>query len=307
VTRTHLHPVLAAALALAACEGGSGSPSGGAPTPTPTVTPNPSPTPAPTPTPSNPFLANIAGPPGVTLDVDAACTSAPPRYSGTVLNNPGLGTVTLGSYGTLVAAAGSPTPRLTIAPYGANALEFYRSEVSASPYASDFFSLSDHTIQLLTTRFLATPNATVGLTDYGRLCFFAAGPPPAARPATIVTFRGSADGLIQSGNLARRLFPGHVDGTVNLAAGTGSIRLQLNTYYEVPIGDDFPVTIGSATANLKLAGNEVEPAALSAPPEWTGTISGQLVGTSGMILVFRVQNPAGQQIWGAAALDSGAF
>ena len=182
---------------------------------------------------------------------------------------------------------------------------FLRVPTADSRQFSLFGSLSDFSMAVVNTLATLPPSATYGYTDRTTLCFYATGLAPPSN-ALQAGYDGRADGLFQTAAGARRLYGSVVDATVNSAAGTGTLTMELTAYASAfpDLAAQTPTPVGKVTANLIFADGQVTASGITAPAGFTGTIAGEIVGPDGLILVFEFRDAAGSVIWGAAALDN---
>jgi hypothetical protein len=185
---------------------------------------------------------------------------------------------------------------------------FYILTTSVDARYRNFIHLADFNLSVVKIAAFGAPSVTFGMTDFTKPCFFAGGLPAGTRTG-IVPYRGTGDGLAQTATATHRLLLSPAEATVNHTTGSGTFQLQLRGYPSAftDTSVQTAVPLGTLSANLTLIGDRVEPAALSGLAGYTGTVTGQLVFTTGLALVFEVHNAAGEVTWGAVALDSAAF
>lgn len=242
-------------------------------------------------------LAGVAA--NGTLQFRRACTSSPIDYNtfGEPAGIRSIGTITLSAPENGLYLVGPER----VAAFGDT---FYRPSSMGKQYTV-FGSLSDFLLAFANTTASTQPAATFGFTDRTALCFHAAGIPPAS-DALQAAYSGRADGVLQTATGTQRLFGSKATLDMSTGARTGNLRIELSGYSGAfPAFDgQTPGTIGNLSAALAFSGNQIAASNVAGPGTFTGSMSGQLVGTHGVILVFELKDAAGSILWGSAALDN---
>ena len=346
-TSTFLSPIsrakpvagAALALALAACGGGSsGSAAGGggavAVAPTPTPAPTATSTPIPTPTPTSFSTAAIAGAlPGQSLRTAQACAFGDFTFAGSPPRLSGIGTIyDTGAFnGAFNGAAGNG---LDIVYRGSDSYDliFGFDDVGlirpgdkrpSATAAYDNFNLGNgfefeiyrnvgaQSLQRVTigregSPIGADPKAT------GYTCFYAAGLSDTSLPGSGTTnYAGFADGIALIGGKASRLFGSTATASLDYAARTGTLRIDL-AGRDAPFGeflDAAATPSGRTTIQFKLSSNPgfanyVEPVSIEGPGPATGDFTGiAFDGGAAIGFVFTLTLPNGDRVFGVAAVE----
>lgn len=329
-TREHTAvAVLAMALALAGCGGGGsdGGNSGGTVAvspPPPSSTPT---TPAQTPAPTLATVAIAGAMPGQTLAAPEACavgvfsfTGNPPRLDGIrsirtlgLLNGqPGNGLDIVyrdtDSYDLIfgfddvgLIRPGDKRISQTVAYDNFNLGNSFEFEIYRNVGAQSFQYV---TLGRQGSMITADP------VDTGYACFYAAGREATLPASGTGGFIGFADGVALVGGRASRLFGSAASASIDFAARTGTVRIDL-AGRDAPFREFVGATampIGQATAQFALnpGASYIDDAPLSGPGGSSGTITGLMLGGGRAIaFAFELRFPNGDRAFGAVAVETG--
>ncbi|HYD08034.1 MAG TPA: hypothetical protein VEC60_20025, partial [Reyranella sp.] len=124
-------------------------------------------------------------------------------------------------------------------------------------------------------------------------------------------YAGFADGIALIGGKASRLFGSDAQASLDYAARTGTLRIDL-AGRDAPFGEFLDATstpIGQATFQFRLSSNPsfanyVEPVSIDGPGQATGDFTGIAFGGGAAIgVVFALTLPNGDRLFGTAAVE----